>query len=272
VDGHAGDITLNENDEFYCPKEFVANSISFTHEYKMETPGKGEVCEGWETLVLPFDVEEIKHADKGAIVPFMAYKNDNGKLPFWLYGYDSDNGFVEANSIEANKPYIISMPNNERYAKKYILKGDVTFSSKNAKVMETGNLQPVTHGDNIFQPTFSFVKKKPDIKALNVDNSFVKNESSDPSGSKFIPNFRKVYPFEAYMTSISGSNVSVGIFDDLPTDMKWIPEKSRQDGRIKVYCISGQMVRILENGTEKDALHGLAPGVYVVNGHKAVVR
>ncbi|MBP5771563.1 MAG: hypothetical protein J6W75_09420, partial [Bacteroidaceae bacterium] len=44
--------------------------ISYTHAYLQET-NKGE-CRGWESLVLPFDVQTITH-QKGEIKPFLAY-------------------------------------------------------------------------------------------------------------------------------------------------------------------------------------------------------
>ena len=131
VNNHASQIKLMENNEFYCPQTFITDKISFTHYYNMET-GISE-SKGWETLVLPFDVKSITHATKGEIVPFATYTSGNGTHPFWLYGYDSVRGFVEANAIEANRPYVISMPNNSRYADEYILSGYVTFSAENKR-------------------------------------------------------------------------------------------------------------------------------------------
>ena len=205
VNNHAGEIKLKENNEFYCPQAFITEKISFTHHYTMET-GIGE-SKGWETLVLPFDVKRITHATKGDIVPFATYISGNGTHPFWLYGYDSLRGFVEATSIEANRPYVISMPNNSRYADEYNLSGYVTFSSENAYVMPSDNLQPVICGDNMLCPTLFTTTKE--VKALNVNNDYVSYPGSLNPGSTFIYGIREVRPFEAYMASASGSNVSV---------------------------------------------------------------
>ena len=269
VNNHANQIKLIENNEFYCRQTFIADKISFTHHFTMET-GIGE-SKGWETLVLPFDVKKITHATKGEIVPFATYSAGDGTLPFWLYCYDSMRGFIEATSIEANRPYVISMPNNIRYAVEYILAGYVEFSSENASVMPSDNLQPVMCGDIMFWPTFSTTSK--DVKALNVNNDYISYPGSLNPGSTFIFGIREARPFEAYMTSSSGSNASVAIFDDLPTRMGVIPVIDHQDELIKVYSISGQMVKICNGLTSmEDVLRGLTPGVYVVNGQKMVVK
>ena len=71
VNGTASNIILKEaksGNNFYCPQSFVAQKISYTHNYKMQT-GIGE-ARGWETIALPFDVQTITHATKGTIKPF----------------------------------------------------------------------------------------------------------------------------------------------------------------------------------------------------------
>ena len=269
VNNIAKQIRLLENNEFYCPQPFIAENISYTHHYIMET-GIGE-SKGWETIVLPFDVKRITHSSKGEIVPFAAYTGGNNVHPFWLYGYDSVLGFVEATGIEANRPYIISMPNNPRYADEYILAGTVEFSADNIIVKSSADMLSVTHGDNRFCPTFQTTTK--DVKALNVQNDFVNYSGGNKPGSTFIYGLREVRPFEAYMTSESGAFVSVAIFDDLTTTIGEIPEKDDYlCNRVTVYTTAGQVVRVVSNCTIEEALRSLAPGVYIINGRKIVVR
>ena len=268
VNNIAKQIRLFENYEFYCPQPFIAENISYTHHYIMET-GIGE-SKGWETIVLPFDVKLITHSSKGEIVPFAAYTGGNNVHPFWLYGYDSVLGFVEATGIEANRPYIISMPNNPRYADEYILAGNVEFSADDIIVKSSADMLSVIHGDNRFYPTFQTTTK--DVKALNVQNDFVNYSGGNKPGSTFIYGLREVRPFEAYMTSESGAFVSVAIFDDLPTTIGEIPEKDDYFcNRVTVYTTAGQVVRVVSNCTLEEALRSLAPGVYIVNGRKMVV-
>lgn len=83
VNGMASNIVLTDadgNNNFYCPKAFTAANISYTHNYSMTT-GINE-CRGWETLALPFDVQQIAHSHKGSLAPF-GYSDDDLKQ-FWL--------------------------------------------------------------------------------------------------------------------------------------------------------------------------------------------
>ena len=268
VDNHARLIKLTENNEFYCPQAFTADKVSFSHHYSMKT-GIGESM-GWETISLPFNVQTVTHAQKGRIVPFAAYIGNDGTHPFWLYGYDSTSGFIEATTIEANRPYIISMPNNSRYADEYILAGNVEFSSENVTIMESDGILPVTCGDNIFWPSFQATTK--DVKALNVNNDFINYMGGLNPGSAFIFNLREVKPFEGYMTSASGNQVSVSVFDEQATSIGVIPEKEWITGRFSVYSTAGQVMKTCEDCSAEEALRGLAPGVYVVKGRKMVVK
>jgi len=130
--------------------------------------------------------------------------------------------------------------------------------------------EPVINGDNMFCPTFQMTPKE--VKALNVNNDFVGYQGGLNPGSTFIYNLRQVRPFEAYMASVSDSQAPVSIFGEQPTTIGMLPQMEWKESRLTVYSIAGQMIRSCENTTVEQALHGLAPGVYVVNGRKMVVR
>ena len=119
------------------PQEFTAKEVSYTHNYKMET-GLGN-ARGWETIALPFDVQKVTHESKGEIIPFANWKSGDTKKPFWLMTYGA-NGWTEANSIKANTPYIISMPNHSDYKSEFRLNGRVTFSAENVTMPTSDNL------------------------------------------------------------------------------------------------------------------------------------
>ena len=111
------------------------------------------------------------------------------------------------------------------------------------------------------------------MKALNVNNAFVKYDGGLNPGSTFIDGLREVMPFEAYMTSASGSNVSVTIFDDLPTGIGKIPGIDQRYELIKVYSTAGQLMKTSNSQTPmEEILKGLPPGIYVVNGQKMGVK
>ena len=67
------------------------------------------------------------------IAPF---NNSASNKHFWLRRL-TDNGLQAATNIEANTPYIISMPNSEEYTSDYNLNGRVTFSAQNIDVPAT---------------------------------------------------------------------------------------------------------------------------------------
>jgi len=236
------------------------------------TTGIGE-CRGWETIALPFDVKQFTHESKGTLVPFKAYYNGNPNKPFWLYELTST-GFVEAAGIEANKPYIISMPNNDYYIVDYLMAGNVTFSAENVTVMATSNLRMSSCGDKTFIPSFASKAVSIDIYALNVNNQYSKNSDYRAEGSTFIRELRTVHPFEAYMTTnSSNAKQAIPIFENLPTAIQEIPTTGLCDETgVRIYNLSGQLVMSSDDITVEEALERLPSGVYIVNGKKMVLR
>jgi hypothetical protein len=222
--------------------------------------GIGE-SRGWETIALPFDVQKIEHASKGTIVPFAQWRSGDTTKPFWLYELKS-NGFVEASSIKANTPYIISMPNNPQYADQYQLVGNVTFSAENTTVKVSDNLQQPKYNDRTFVPSFQVQPSSLGYYALNVTNDYFTNNSGMTDGSRFVLNMRRILPFEAYMTtSSSNAPESIGIFDDMTTEIHEIPNEALNTGT-SVYDLQGRKI-------EKSVL---TKGVYIRNGQKVIIR
>ena len=262
VDGKASSITLSESGgDFYCPRAFTVENISYTHHYSMTTGGNGK---GWETIALPYDVQTITHATQGEIVPFAAYSQNYGKKPFWLCSF-GNNGFVRASNIKANTPYIIAMPNQSNYSSSYVLSGDVTFSAENVTVAAT----PTFSGT--FVPTFSTVPKASDVYALNVVNRNVSQTGGYDAGSKFISNLRDVRPFEAYISQASSTR---GIYDinmeDGTTSMDAVLTLLDPDREIDIYTLSGQKVKRVKQCDLDNVIDQLPHGVYIVNGQKII--
>ena len=262
VNGTANSITLVDaasGNNFYCPQAFTAQSISYTHHYSMIT-GIGE-SRGWETIALPFDVQKIEHASKGTIVPFAQWRSGDTTKPFWLYELKS-NGFVEASSIKAYTPYIISMPNNPQYADQYQLVGNVTFSAENVTVSKSDNLQQPKYNDRTFVPNYQVQPSSLGYYALNVSNDYFTNNSGMTDGSRFVLNMRRILPFEAYMTTSStNAPESIGIFDDMATEIQEIP----YDALTKVNSVYDLQGRKIEKSN-------LTKGVYIRNGQKVIIR
>ena len=256
-------ITLEDgtNTMFYCPKEFTAQSITYTHKYSLETGGKGK---GWESIALPFNVQKITHASKGELTPFASYQSGSNQRPFWLMELSSS-GFTRASAIKANTPYIIAMPNSTEYEEYYIIRGNVTFSANNVKVAETSSLVTRTSTSRrtsynmTFTPAFA---PQTNVYALNV-------YSDTNPGSEFIAS-QKVYPFQAYMTTNSNTR-SIGIeFNNGTTDIDEIPLSGVREGRVRVYSLGGQLLINSDESNWESLWQRLPSGVYIVNGKKTI--
>ena len=262
ANGAAQTIVLSDDGgQFYCPQTFTARSISYTHNYSMET-GIGK-AKGWEAIALPFDVQRIMHNIRGEIVPFASYSKDSNQKSFWL-AYFSSSGFRRASQLQANEPYIIAMPNSSNYRNDYNLVGDVTFSADNVTIPKT----PAFTGT--FLPAFASVAQSSRVMALNVNNRYFKYSGSYDAGSCFIANLRDVLPFEAYMTGSSTRSVIEIYFDDGTTDMENILFFADDDHEVTIYHLSGQKVARTTQFEFDHIWDSLPKGVYIVNGKKMI--
>lgn len=265
VNGFANNIILSDsvgNNNFYCPEEFIARRISYTHNYTQTT--KRSVSQGWETIALPFTVSKITHEKNGALTPIAV---EGAEKPFWLYEL-GDNGLEAATQIRANIPYLICMPNDDDYGDEYMQGGHVTFSAQNATIT-TSNGTAVSHGVRQFVPTYQRIAASSDVYVLNVNEAVGDN----PMGSAFIQNLREVRPFEAYsvhstnksrIISVSslGGGDATGIKDlMLKNDVEF------DDSVVKVYSLSGALIK---QGKRDDVLRTLPKGLYIINGKKII--
>ena len=257
-------IDASSGNDFYCPKAFTARKISYSHYYNMET-GLGD-SKGWETIVLPFDVQNYTHATKGEIEPFTTWTMGSRKKPFWLFELTAG-GYKDVAGIKANTPYIISMPNNRQYEQQYQIPGIVTFSATNAEVKKSDDLKPVSYQNRTFVPNYTN-QNNLDYLLLNVNNSFVTYFGAD-AGSKFIGGLRNVHPFEAYMTTTDGTR-SIDVLDGMMTEVKGIGMVEDGECDMKVYDVRGILLKT--SSSMDEVRKGLKAGVYIVNGKKMIIK
>ena len=199
LNGYATSIELVTSDynshysigyPFHCPQEFTAKKITYTRDFNLTTSRGGN--EGWETIVLPFVPTQYAHAEKGVIAPFDS--EIDTKKHFWLRGLSED-GFVDVTMMEANKPYIISMPNCDDYVEEYNLDGTITFSAKDVVIAETPSpLASVSCSEFSLQPVYSNVEESVSVYTLNT-RAYVEGYEY---GSVFKRSSAAVLPFEAY--------------------------------------------------------------------------
>jgi hypothetical protein len=254
-------ITLTDGDgntDFYCPQSFKATKISYSHSYTKETPSSSGSTSGWESIALPFDVSSITF--KGyELMPTKKYEKEgrpNNARPFLLREMTSA-GFEDVSEIKANKPYIICMPNNERYVESYRIKGTVTFSATDVEVPET-NPQTSVGSSESLKANFSLQSSYSSLFAINDE------------GSMFVRGLRAVRPFEAFAITPSLTRSFIGIGGDDTTDIYDILQnmaESDPNATVKVYSTSGLL---LKQGKRSEVLQQLPKGIYIINGKKIV--
>ena len=193
--GVAQTIVLKNEKRYLCPKAFTANTISYPREFAMKTiPGKAA---GWQTIILPFSVQTITDKDGNRLAPFMA-EGDGIWKRFWLRELQADGTYKDVTAIEANKPYLIAMPNAEEYASEYCISGNVTFEADNVSLGETPEIVPTDGGAYSMYGTYDWVTGTRKVYALNLDN-WSDGSVYYEKGSVFVPSLRDVAPFECYL-------------------------------------------------------------------------
>ena len=269
VNGHAENVVLTDGDvldnmgnlvnsDFYCPMEFTAERISYTRNFQQHT--QVGVSRGWETIALPFTVQYVVNERIGLIAPFGSNASDRH---FWLRQMTAG-GLSQATQIEANKAYVISMPNSDEYSSAFNLYGRVTFSSYDVQVPVTEPVS-VSTADSLLTlvPVFQRVAQSADVYALNVGEQ----RGQYLEGSVFERNYRDVRPFEAYTLH--------GVQNPAP---RYIPVADLNGG--STTGIEDVMAGYSEQTDEQwydlngRKLQGrpTVKGVYILNGRKTVVR
>ena len=257
----ADNITLVETDndnDFYCPLTFIAKHISYEHNYSMISGHKS--CQGWETLVLPFDVSMMVSPKGRELVPYTSWKHGSNLRPYWLYELTAD-GWKAANGIKANTPYIISMPNNEAYESSYNITGDIQFVGYNVQVVASDKMTNGQYGNKRLVANYRNQKANNGIYALNVNNRWNNNTDTSVEGSAFIRGLRQVRPFEAYM-ALEGGNAgirAIPVFGNETTGIMTLPTTGLEDADA-IYNLNGQRV------------NSMSRGIYIQNGRKVVKK
>ena len=271
VNGVAKSIVLSNtesgNNNFFSPQEFTAESISYTREFKQKT--QKDVSRGWEGIALPFDVQTFTHESHGAIAPF---GNDASSYHFWLHQM-TDKGMEKATSIEAGKPYIISMPNSTSYIDEFNQAGKVTFSAQNAKIPVTlRKSAQLADGSVTMISTFNEIEPAATY-ALNVGTEV----EGYVEGSVFVKELRSIRPFEVYTfhegqrnsgsrfitvsSLFGGGNGTTGIVD--------LNKEDEADTIVKVYSLTGSL---LIEGKRGDVIENLPRGIYIIGGKKIIKK
>ena len=271
-DGKISQLVLSDNKPMRVLKPFHADRVSYTRHFSKPTH-IGESA-GWETLVLPFDVQTVRSETAGELTPIaISQKTDH---PYWLAEMGSDGNFTPATAIKANVPYIIAMPNSPEYYEEYNVTGKVIFTALDAEVKP--NTPPAATANRHLKAAYETVDAADSVFVVN-DEDYTPQTGGDTyyAGSVFVRNLRDVRPFEAYLT-LGGGNSKERMFIPIEapayTDIRQVmlghsATDAWQDS--PVYDLTGRKVA----DSYADFLHissSLQSGVYIVGKRKVLVR
>ena len=198
TEGTAREIVLIDGLPFRNPRDFTADYISYSRDFTKPTePG---VAGGWEALVVPFDVERITSSSKGALAP-IGLADHTSTLPSWVAEWaDSTASFLLVDAIRANEPFIMSVPNSDKYEDKYNVQGTISFSAENAVVRSTEKCGYAASEGFSFVGSYEGVSCDATVYALNDEEYTAVDGVVYMAGGVFAPALRDVRPFESYAT------------------------------------------------------------------------
>ena len=275
VDGKStAALQLNARMPFYCPRSFVVDEVSYQRTFTQST-GRGEAA-GWETIALPFNVDNFEHSVKGEIAPFGV----DAKYNFWLAGLDGE-GFKQATSIRANAPYIIAMPNHNDYGSNS-MNGTVTFSASQATIYATDELAVSEGSELVMIPTYETIEPNAEVYALNVGAAYNNNKA----GSVFLPNKYAVAPFSAYVVPAEGTKAAplYRIYNQPDVEEQLVSEVivEARDGvvyisvpeakTVVVYDLAGRQVCNVDCKEGVNEITHLQRGIYLIENAKVNVQ
>lgn len=271
--GQTDSLELEASYPFYAPRSFTAKCVNYQRSFT-QTTGL-ESSAGWETITLPFDVQQFVHSTKGDIAPFGNAANHH----FWLAQYEGG-AFAAATELKANVPYIIAMPNNSEYGANS-LSGMVSFAAANATIQATGNLVGTVGKDFTFVPNYDALAADAGIYALNVGSKF----DAYNAGSVFVPEKFKVNPFSAYIVpsanaqgapmfriQMQGEPEEI-VYEYTVTSKNGIVYVTLPEERtITVYDMMGRKVCAIDGQKGINEITHLSEGVYMIEKTKVYVK
>ena len=258
VDGTAETLTLTDGYPFFTPETFEATSASYSRTFT--TGNKRRVGGGWQSVVLPFTVSTVKNGEE----TINWFKSANEDASFWVYQLDGeksgdydtyDLNFVynSTENMDANKPYIMAVPDESWAGAQFSLVGKtLVFGGENVTVNKV--VPTVVETDH-----FKFVGTY--VGATGLENAYVLNEA----GESFVSGSTEVQPFNAYIQkkdgTSAGARINISFGDDFVTAIKGVRTDDATTNN--VYDLQGR--KVSENGID-----ALPKGIYILNGKKVM--
>ena len=238
----ATSIALEDDSPFYSPVDISVAKAEFTYQFTKAADGTN----GWNTLMLPFDVTSVT-ADDSEIDWFHS-STDTGKN-FWLKAFTNDTSdevlfsFVSG-SIEANTPYIVAFPGSKWGEKWDMSKKKIKFIGENTQLKKTS--RSVVTGSYYRFVGSTLQDNTENIYSLNSEgNAF---DLKATGGSSPFRAYFKADGYDALLASLgigSDSATGIGIVNDIVHDNKPAKVKVIKNGKLYIgnYNIVGQQIK-----------------------------
>ena len=247
--GTAATLTLQDGYGFYTPAAFTATNVTYTRRFTTGADG----TKGWSTIVLPFDVAQVKQGDK--VIDWFHSSSDTGKH-FWVKNFSSEDGstvnFDYVEQMKADTPYIIAVPGSTWGESWNLTNKEITFYGADATI-ESGTLASVSGNQYKFAGT---------KQAKAVTDCYVMNNE----GNAFSKTSTTVAPFRAYFSpqammpgQAAAASLHIGSEGNNPTGITEMTY-DRQETKGTAYNLNGQRVAHPRKG------------LYIVDGKKVIMK
>ncbi|MBQ8656624.1 MAG: C10 family peptidase [Prevotella sp.] len=251
VGGTCTKLTLTDGNGFRAPLDFTATEATYTRQFTVGADGE----KGWSTIVLPFDVSQVKQGDK--VIDWFHSSTDTGKH-FWVKKFSSEEGstinFDFATTMNADTPYIIAVPGDKWGDEWDLTDKDITFIGTGVNI--TADAVMSTNG---YHYKFAGV-----TESTNAGTVYQLNND----GNSFDPSSAAVAPFRAYFKALGSmlgdqpQALSIGSEGNQPTAIQQVaptlPANAADDATW--YTLDGRPIT-----------HPTT-GIYIKNGKKIIIK
>jgi hypothetical protein len=246
-------ISLSDGYDFYSPKAFTAQTISYTRQFAADADAQSS---GWTTLLLPFTATSVT-CDQVEVDWFRS-ASDEGKN-FWLREFAGDESnhvlfdYVAGDELTANTPYLIAVPGGAWGEEWDMTNRPVVFSATDAHVVPSTSMGTVS-GDHFKFCGATSNQALTDVYMLNA------------AGTRFVRRSEAALtPFRACFLPVSLSSLNIAaltIASPGTTALQPIVSDVQAEQPALWHTLDGRRL------STAPAL----PGIYLYQGKKIVVK
>lgn len=267
----AENVALRDSCDFFVPKTFTAERVSFTTVPSIGAESGSNV--GWNTIALPFDVMGVVNVTDNKEIDWFHPGETTGK-DFWVRGFerlDKDGDIIFADNVDemlAYEPYLYNVP-GEYWGKRRNLCGkQITFFGENATLYKDVNVGVHSSAYNLMGTTVG--KSVSNAWFINPEgNAFLYVQTQDvPAFHAYFMDNNQVFGSSVAQTDKpilrikfqDGNNQATGI----------TTTESADTNKVDVYNLQGVKVATLPSANGIVNLNQLPKGIYMVNGKKVM--